>query len=273
MPLTSKFQPLKLLPDCIWIDFIGNKMLNAVGLSGPGTKKIFSEGFWNSRWPWDRIFMISVSPEGQTPGERFAIFELFIHELRKYKRMYKNHRFGLQINLSCPNSDVAPATLIHEAGQFLDLMRGLDIPVIIKVNLLVPVTVLKGIAQHPACDAICITNTLPFGELPNRVPWEKWFPNGSPLKKYKGGGGLSGAPLFPLLVERVRELKAAGIRVPLIAGGGITHPKQVTQLVEAGLVRYWDAVSIGSIATLRPWNIKATIWRAHDCLGYIHMGA
>lgn len=269
MPLTKDFQPKELFPKRIWVDFLGNKMLNAVGLAGPGAKTVLREGFWKHKkhkWPLDRVFMISFAPEGKTAKERLASFLLFMEELARYIKLYPNHRFALQINLSCPNSNVSPAELIQEADQFLDVMRGFTIPVIIKVNLLVHVAVLRGIASHPACDALCLTNTIPFGELEDRIPWKKWFPNGSPLKEF-GGGGLSGAPLFPLLKERVEDIKRAGIRIPLIVGGGITHPSQVNALVHAGLLRGRDAISIGSIATLRPWNIPGTIKRAHYLLG------
>lgn len=265
MPLTEKFQPRELFPKCIWIDFLGNKALNAVGLSSPGAEVVFSEGLSSGRWPRE-AFMISIAPEGTTTLERIKSFSHLVGLLRKYKWPSPHNGWAIQINISCPNGKVKPSELIYEAGHYLDMVADLEIPVVIKVNLLVAVEVLKGIAGHPACDALCLTNTLPFGELPERVPWKKWFPNGSPLKKF-GGGGLSGAPLFPLLLERVQEIKQAKIDIPLIAGGGIMHPDQVNKLVCTGLIPKKDAVSIGSIAFLRPWNIPATIDRAHELLG------
>jgi dihydroorotate dehydrogenase len=265
MPLDDDFQPVQMFPKCIWVDVFGNKALNAVGLSGPGAQIIFNQGFWRNGWPIDQPFMISVAPEGKTTKDRIASFANIVATFKQYRKLCKNHQFGAQINLTCPNGAVKPSELISEASIYLDMVRDLDIPIIIKINLLVPMEAVKGIADHPSCDAICITNALPFGELPTKVPWDKWFPHGSPLAEF-GGGGLSGAPLFPLLLDFVQTMIWSDIQKPIIAGGGITHPDQVNKLVRAGLRPSIDAISIGSIAMLRPWNIPGTIDRAHELL-------
>jgi dihydroorotate dehydrogenase len=272
MPLTPDWKPQQLWPKCIWVDFSKGIALNAVGLGGPGAAAILAQGFDNRievpGWPASRAFMISWGPEGTTLEKRLEEFKIFV---RLLKRCIVNdpslrRRLGLQINLSCPNSDTDPIQLAEEAAQMLGIVAELGIPVLVKVNLLVPVESIRRMSRHPSCDGICIANTIPFGALPNRIPWDEWFPDGSPLAEFKGGGGLSGAPLLPLVAERIQELRKAGVTKPLNAGGGILKPEDVDLLVAAGLQRGIDSVFIGSIAMLRPWNIKSVIKRAHQLL-------
>ncbi|QQR79249.1 MAG: hypothetical protein IPJ68_03380 [Candidatus Moraniibacteriota bacterium] len=76
-------------------------------------------------------------------------------------------------------------------------------------------------------------------------------------------GGLSGRPLLPLVEDWVRRARRAGFEDHINAGGGILHPKDVNRLRKAGA----DSVSIGSVATLRPWRLRAIIDRAYDLFG------
>ena len=107
-------------------------------------------------------------------------------------------------------------------------------------------------------DLLCISNTIPWGTMPDRINWKKLFGSAtSPLEKF-GGGGLSGAPLLPLVFEWVTNARAAGLTCPLNAGGGILAPNDAEALFDAGA----DSVFIGSMAILRPWRVRATIRHA-----------
>ncbi len=49
-----------------------------------------------------------------------------------------------------------------------------------------------------------------------------------------GGGGLSGAPLFPRTLEMVRLVSA--VNLPIMATGGVSTPEQVYELQKAGAI-------------------------------------
>jgi dihydroorotate dehydrogenase len=111
------------------------------------------------------------------------------------------------------------------------------------------------------CDGICISNTIPWAALPSvGINRRALFgTDESPLERY-GGGGLSGAPLLPLVAHWVYRARCVGITKHINAGGGILHPDNLDNLKTLGA----DSVSLGSIAILRPWRLQATIRRAHQ---------
>lgn len=274
MPLEGNelyFQPRKQFPSCIWVSWRHGIALNAVGLSNPGIDRLLQKGLLNPKYP---PYMISFMAVKKTPDERAAECRAFVTLLGEaMKRLGLKPQTGLQINISCPNAGLDPTHMVHEAMRLLSIAAALDIPLMIKVSALVPVSAIKEISKHEACDAICCSNTIPFGAQPegfvHGVPWKRYFTdNVSPLaKRGFGAGGLSGAPLLRIVAEWIYRLRDAGIDIPINAGGGILHPDDVDTLVRAGLQRGRDSVFVGSIAMLRPWRINKVIRRAHELLG------
>ena len=177
---------------------------------------------------------------------------------------------GLQINISCPNTGLDPA-LVREGIAILELAEALRIPVMPKINLLAPVMAVKEIAAHPACDALCFTNALPFGSMPESFDWQRMFPGGSPLARRGerfGGGGYSSEILLPHVARYNCELLDAGVEKPRNVGGGLRYDYNVDFLVDTGnLRRGVDSVFFASAAMVRPWNIRSIIDRAHTLLG------
>ena len=129
-----------------------------------------------------------------------------------------------------------------------------------KFNILAPVCAVREISRDPHCDAICVSNTIPWGKLPERINWKKLFGSEiSPLAEF-GGGGLSGKPLLPLVAEWVRKARLCDVKKPINAGGGILSPDDLVPLRLAGA----SSVFIGSVATLRPWRVKKIIKKAYQ---------
>jgi dihydroorotate dehydrogenase (NAD+) catalytic subunit len=190
-----------------------------------------------------------------TPAERarearafFAIFNPFV---LNRGRMWT----ALQINFSCPNVGLDLTHLTDEVHEVLDSAAKLEIPILVKLNALVPVEVVKTIAAHPSCDAIVCSNTIPWGKLPERIDWKGLFGSDtSPLAKY-GGGGLSGKPLLPIVADWIRDVRAAGVTTPIVGGGGILCRQDAERLLDVGA----DAVEIGSVSILRPWRVRSII--------------
>ncbi len=248
----------EFLPDCIKPYIWHGIALNAVGLSNIGAHGLLRKNIWQER---TKPFMLSFMAIGKTKEERLTELEEFVDVLKFFLLNFKA-KIALQINVSCPNMGHNQDELIDEIIPFLETASVLGIPLVPKLNILVnPETAFK-ISQHPACDAICISNTIPFGQLPDKIDWKDLWGGKeifSPLAKY-GGGGLSGKLLFPLLCEWLDEAEQYEFTKPIIAGGGIMSHYDVETLREYNIVK---AISPGSVVFLRPWRLGKIIRTAN----------
>lgn len=251
MPLGRNLQPKEFLPKCIKVKFLKGVVLNAVGLSGPGAEVLLKEGKWQKI---TKPFLISFMAVGQTKKDRMEETSRFVSLLREELPFF-NSKIGLEINISCLNTEHNPFELAEEAVGYLMIASSLGIPLILKLNALVSGEVVKKIVESGLCDALDILNTIPWGQLPEKIDWKKLFgSNMSPLA-HLGGGGLSGKPLLPIVCDKIRYLRRVGIRLPIIGGGGILHQNDAVLMKSAGA----DAVSIGVVSILRPWRVKSII--------------
>lgn len=265
MPMgKNRLTPKELMPKCILPNFqpgniflslkmfLGGYMLNAVGLSGPGAKALFEDGRWQKR---TSPFFVSFMSVASTPKERSLETEEFVRLFAQYLPGFKT-KVGLQINYSCPNIGLDPSFLVDEAKTGLEIAHRLHIPLMPKFNILVPVDAAREISRSIYCDAICVSNTIHWNDLPKLgIDRKKLFGSDiSPLAKF-GGGGLSGKPLLPLIVNWLTRAEAADFLKPINAGGGILSPNDIAPLYGA------DALSIfiGSVASLRPWRVRKII--------------
>jgi len=256
MPLTKQFTPREFKPRCIWVNLFQGITLNAVGLSGPGFEALLETGKWQRR---TEPFFISLMAIGTTKKERLKELGEFVNTLKPHLQTFKAP-LGIQINFSCPNVGLDSQELINEIHDALNIMTLLNVVLVPKFSVSMPVEAALEISKHPACDALCISNTIPFGALPEKINWSAYFPSGtSPLQEFRGGG-LGGKPLLKLVVEWVYTARKAGITIPVIAGGGILSFRNATLLHWAGA----SSVFIGSIAMLRPWRVQGIISRAHE---------
>lgn len=268
-----RFAPRELFPRCIWVSWRHGIALNAVKLSNPGIENLLNQGLLVSTN--NEPFMISFMAIGNTREHRMWEVRRFVTVLRPALSAYRYRlRVALQVNLSCPSvSSGSHAPDISEPKEVLATVAELNIPTIAKVNVLMSPRDVKELSQ--GCDAICCSNTILFGTkvegLSHQIPWKKYFPDGvSPLTKrgFKEPGGISGEPLRAMVIEWHKRIRDVGIDTPMILGGGILRPNDVDEITDScELRRGVDAISIGSIAMLRPWNIRATIERAHTLLG------
>lgn len=254
MRLKEDLQPKELFPRCIKAYPSKKIMLNAVGLSGPGAEHLFRLGKWQAK---KEPFFISFMAVNGTKEERWNEMRRFIC-LTKNHLPYFNAKIGLEINFSCPNAGHDTEKLINEAADLLTIARELNLPLIAKVNALINPLLIKNLVLRGLCDAISVSNTIPYGQLPDDIDWEDLFGKESPLKKY-GGGGLSGQPLLPITASWITKARHAGIAIPIIGGGGILSEEDVDLIKAAGA----NAMSISSVAILRPWKVADIIYYAN----------
>jgi dihydroorotate dehydrogenase len=229
-------------------------VVNAFGLTGPGFQALLDTGRWQRL---TEPFFLSFMAIEESPKDRLEEVRAFVRMLKRELPKFLAPGVGLQVNFSCPN---VHANDLYDLPVHLNEYKELGIPVMVKLSAIHPVELALEIAKLSGCDALCISNSIAWGELPDKIDWSK-FGTESPLPKRgcNGPGGLSGQPLLPIVVDWVRRAVSLGLKKPINAGGGILHPKDIDLLVDAGA----DSVFIGSIAILRPWRVRATIEHAN----------
>ncbi|MBI5530740.1 MAG: hypothetical protein HY918_04570 [Candidatus Doudnabacteria bacterium] len=249
--------PAELKPKCIVVKPFAGVALNAVGLSGHGLKALLDTGKWQAR---REPFMISFMSVAATAGERLAETKEFVDVLKPRLSEFKAN-IAIQRNASCPNvglEKISPDEFIDESWRHLGVLSMLGVPIVDKYSVTTEPETAVAISRHPCLSAVCVSNTVPWGKLPEKIDWQELFgTKESPLKKF-GGGGLSGWPLLPLTADWVKAARDAGLEKPIAAGGGILNATAVDVLKEAGA----DAVCIGSVAMLRPWRVRGIIRHA-----------
>lgn len=255
MPLDDEdwARPTERFPKCIKVNWRKGAVLNAVGLSGPGLMTILQSRRWQSRLD---PFVISLASVAGDRGVRVQEFGQMAELLKDYRTGF-SAPFAVELNLSCPNAGKAgdPLDVAWEATEALRTMawRLPGVPLVAKVNLFWTRTAVEVLVTSPHLAAISVSNTLPWGSS-YAIDWEGLFGPVSPLF-HLGGGGLSGRPLLPLVEEWVSDRRNTGIKVPIIAGGGVLSKLDALRLLDDGA----DAISLGVVAILRPWRVRSII--------------
>lgn len=262
MPLKKNLMPREIIPHSVYINFRKRCVLNAVSLSGPGADEVVSSPELHKR---TKPFQLSFAPVTETPGERLEEFGQFIKILSREHPRYRAP-LGLQLNVTCPNLKQENPEL-QEIIKMLDMcqpLAGKGIAIIMKISVEMPVENILTFGAHPNCHAVTTSNTIEFGNLPEKINWGKLFPSGSPLLKRRllvpKPGGLSGAPLLPLVLGQIKELRKRGFAKYINGGGGILQKKDVEEMRSVGA----DSISIGSVALLNPFAIPGIIRRARE---------
>lgn len=258
MPLSGDLQPSELMPKSIYVNlqmFLNGHVLNAVGLSGPGSESLFNDGRWQN---FTKPFFLSFMPVSGNEQSRLEEARKFVELAKKYLPKFKAP-VALQVNFSCPNVEHEIKNFEREVGETLEILSDLNIPLVPKFSITLNPEVAMRICSKDWCDGICISNTIPWGEILNKVDWQRITGHkDSPLQQF-GGGGLSGKTLLPLVVDWVKEIRSLGFTKPINAGGGILKIKDVDKLFDAGA----NSIFVGSVAIIRPWRVKAIINRAN----------
>lgn len=248
-------------PPAIYPMPLRGAMLNVVGLSNPGYEALLDKCHWFKR---REPFMISFMPIKHSKEERLEETREFAKIIERYSECFEA-KFAIQVNFSCPNVDGEQEKLVRESSQILDILSRLNIPLIPKINALLYPELAFEVMKHDAADALCVSNTIPFGEnaewLNHRIDWSKFSTKDgkSPLQKrgFEKGGGLSGKPVFPITCEWLRSAeRCEWNKKPIIAGGGVMSKEDVGILAQFKNV---EAISIGTVATLRPWRVPSII--------------
>ena len=255
MPLTRHYTPRYPFPGCVKAKPLRGVMLNSVGLSNPGIGALLGTDKWQKR---TKPFLLSIMSLADTPKKRLDELRLMVETIGFAKDTF-SAPFGLQINLSCPNTGHDSRELIGESAKVLEIAASLGVPVMPKYGIAsAPIEAIRELNDHSGCDAICVSNTLPFGW--QGVDWQSvWGSKTSPLARL-GGGGLSGKTLCLLVCEWISHLRDAGFTKPINGGGGILSPEDARRYHDAGA----SSIFLGSVAVLRPWRVERIINKANN---------
>ncbi|KKS83835.1 MAG: hypothetical protein UV60_C0032G0004 [Parcubacteria group bacterium GW2011_GWA2_43_11] len=259
MDLDENLRPVERFPRCIAVNPFLCCSDNAAGLANWGIKKHLDSGVWQS---WEAPSFVSLIAVGATLKERlrewgqmFAIFAEYLPDFKAPVAIQENH--------SCPTTGHNPHEymLSTEPEQVLDIGADLGVPQIPKFNVMqLSLDAGLRIGAHKECDALLLSNTVPWMDLPL---WMRLLSFGTPFsplrwRGIKQDGGYSGPLLLPLVEEKIRTLRIWGFTKPIIACGGITKAKHVDRMCDAGA----DAIEFATVAMLRPWRVQEIIDRA-----------
>ncbi len=255
MPLKDDgMTPEEWMPRCIHVNRKTHAAVNAVGLSGPGLDFLLESGVWQKRTAPFFISLMSLAP---TARERLAELSSCTLRLTNEKGKFKTP-FGIQVNFSCPNGGINPADLIKEVKPCLDVLAMLEVPIAAKFGPDLSIEAALEIEKHPALDAFCVFNTIPWDKLPDNEKVQYFGSTTSPLVKHLGEkfkGGVSGEPLLRRVIDWIAAARKAGLKKPVNGGGGILSPYDAKCVMMAGA----NSVSLGSIAFLAPTQVGHTI--------------
>lgn len=144
---------------------------------------------------------------------------------------------GVELNVSCHNVNFPFETILEDVlRQAVPISRH---PVILKLSPDYDYLAHARLAEQYGVSALVAINTLKGLRLDPET--------GEPLLK-NVYGGVSGRAIKPVGLRVVAELRAAGIRLPIIASAGIRDFDDCREFFWAGA----DAVSLGSETWLAP---------------------
>jgi dihydroorotate dehydrogenase len=268
MPLKEDWEtPKELFSRCIWFNWFKAITLNAVGLSGPGLIGLLKKNKWQIR---KNPFWISIMSVEKTKEARLQEYKEIVEILYPAIHRTFKSRCGVVVNFSCPNQKgVTQEDAVAESNEVLDLLEKLSVPIMVKLSVTTSPQQAKVVADHPVCDGLCVSNTIPWGAKiswltdDKQVDWHKLFslkrgfkiaPQDSPLWDRLGkeqAGGLSGPPIFPILLEWIRRARETELRCHISAGGGVFSKDCIRQLKNAGA----DSIRLGTVCMHRPWRV------------------
>ena len=210
-------------------------MLNAVGLQNPGVHAVIRDIFPALRNVYHKKLIANV---GGFSTEEYA----------ECARLFDAEEIVgiIELNISCPNvhgggmsfgTDPRTAASVVEAVK-----RCVTKPVYVKCTPQCPdlVTMCRALEEAGA-DGLVLLNTFLGMRLDRRT--------GKPILA-NVTGGVSGAGIFPLVLQRIYEVYPK-VSVPIIGCGGVSCAEDVIEMMSAGA----SAVEIGTQNLIDPLTI------------------
>lgn len=167
--------------------------------------------------------------------------------------LFENLARIFEINISCSHAGLAHGRILDDVDHIRRLVASLKAavtrPVIIKLGWSSILPEIAAAAAQAGADAIAVTNSIGPGlDIDIR--------SGRPRLGISGGfGGMSGAAIFPIALECVREV-AEAVDIPVIGVGGIRSHLDVVKMLMVGAtcVQLYTSAFLGGPATFTRIN-------------------
>ena len=201
--------------------------LNAFGWCNIGIEAYFRDYFSRTR-KLNRIISI-----GGFSADEFVCLVDIVNQ-----RTQPGEIAAVEFNVSCHNVNFPFETILEEV--LAEAVRRSRHPVLLKLSPDYDYLAHAGLAERYGVAGLVAMNTVKGLRLDPAT--------GEPLLENRFGG-LSGRAIKPIGLRVVAELRAAGIRLPIIASAGIRTFDDCREYFWAGA----DAVSLGSEVWLAPY--------------------
>jgi len=210
----------------------GTGMINAVGLQGPGVEHWLAEEL----------------PALLATGARVVV-SIWGRGVDDYRRAAEQLAaapagvVAVEVNLSCPNLEGRRGIFAHDAALSAEVIAATGAagrPRWAKLSPNTDRVVEVAQAVHEAgAEAVTLVNTLLGMVLDPH--------SGLPVLG-AGGGGYSGAPVHPVAVRTVYDVRAALPDLPIVGVGGVVSAWDAVELLLAGA----NAVQVGTATFADP---------------------
>ena len=216
---------------------IGEHMINAVGLSGPGIAA------------WRETYLPDLLATGATVVG--SIWGRNIGEFADAAAAIKGANIAaLEVNASCPNLEDRSSIFAHSASATSEIVRATKVagvPLWVKLSPNTPdLVAIAGAAIEAGADALVLVNTV----VGLAIDIEK-----RSATLGNGGGGVSGPGILPIALRAVFECHSAYPQTAIVGVGGISSGEDAVAMMMAGA----SAVEVGTatFANARaPWMIQ-----------------
>ena len=213
-------------------------MINNIGLENPGLDIVIKE-----KIPFLSQFGVPIIVN--ICGERMRDYIILAAKLNLVEEVS-----GLEVNISCPNVKKGGMSFGQDpkiTGKLIGELRDItDLPLIVKLtpNVTDIVSVAKA-AINAGADAISLINTVRARAKIRSGPHNgKWII-----------GGLSGPCVKPVALQKIAEIREAGLDIPIVGMGGITNLQDALEFFEAGV----DAIAVGTATFVNPKTMEGII--------------
>lgn len=230
--------------------------LKAKKLHNLEAARFFRERVWQThREPFLMSFMATDTKSAEPKDLRNFVDLLVAHQ------PYAQHfaaSFGLLLRFPCQNIDPHAQLTIDEITSALSEVERAGVPVVLMLNVLIPPADVVALTDHPALDALCVSDNVPWGF--DQINWAGIFGKFHTSPLYRRGfgndkGEFSGQPLRPIVCDRIREIRRRGFRRPIIGCGGVHSFEDALHMFAAGA----NAVALDTAGILAPQQVADTI--------------
>lgn len=226
----APWRAVRLLPNA--------SAVNAVGLTNPGFR-------WWLKEPYDYVMkkgykvIVSIAPQTIMEAQEMAAAFNYASGIK-----------GLQLNVSCPNVD-KNSSVDYICSMANAILRLTKHPLLVKL------------AYQDNYIGVCkeLDGKVDAFELINSIPFKMVYEDKkSPLSKYGYEGGVSGRAIIDQARQALVYTKSAGVKTPIISGGGIDSLEEVRMRESLGA----NGFVFGTVFIRKPWMPNKIIRQYRD---------